>query len=401
MNSKQTPFHIAVDGNEANVTHRVGSNEYAYQILVSLEKISRNSKTRWTIFLTNYPVDDMPAERKGWRYVQIRPKKFATQWALPIALFKARKSIDVFFTPGHYAPRLCPVPYVSSVMDLAYLDFPYQFKSMDYYQLKYWTAYSVRNAQHIIAISNATKADVIEKYTVEPDKITVAYPALSTQLAQSVSARTQRITLEKFHITKPYILYVGTIQPRKNLIRLIQAFEALKRKTQKNELEKNLQLVIAGKVGWLAKDILQTIAHATYKDDIILTGYVTEQEKKVLYTNAQCSVLIGLHEGFGMPALESIFCGTIPVVSNTTSLPEVVGEAGILVNPMIVKSIAKGISRTLSISPEDKEQWKKGAKEQVEKFSWDVSAQRILDVLLKIIETQTIGKEPTSPTSYE
>src|SRR5690606_28350242 len=110
--------------------------------------------------VTATPVRDFPKQRPGWKYVIIKPRTLATQWALPIQLWKDRNTVDIFFTPGHYAPRFCPVPYVSSIMDLAFVHFPNQFRIKDLYQLKYWTRYSVKKARHVITISNFSKSDI-------------------------------------------------------------------------------------------------------------------------------------------------------------------------------------------------------------------------------------------------
>ena len=140
-------IHIAIDANEANVKNRVGSNVYAYQIIKQLELQTRaNSNYQFSILLSNQPVLDLPKQRADWRYKIIKPTKLWTQWALPIHLFLNKKNYNVFFTPGHYAPRLCSIPYISSVMDLGFLKFPKQFKKSDLIQLKAWTKYSVKKA---------------------------------------------------------------------------------------------------------------------------------------------------------------------------------------------------------------------------------------------------------------
>lgn len=381
------PLRIAIDANEANVSNRVGSNEYAYQIIKAIELQTRNSSQNFTILLTTEPVEDMPQERAGWKYQLVSPAKFATQFALPLFLFKNREKFDVFFTPGHYAPRFCPIPYVSSVMDLAFFDFSHQFRTLDLYQLKNWTKYSVKHARHVIAISEFTKQDIIQKYSIPAENITVAYPAIGDQITRKQQRPNSRKVLQQFDITQPYILYVGTIQPRKNLVQLIEAFEILKdrlekgRKVRKEGPQSGLQLVIAGKIGWLAGEVIRKIERSRWKTDIRLAGYVTDEEKHVLYKSAVCSTLVGLYEGFGMPALESLSLQTIPVVSNTTSLPEVVGDAGILVNPHSPKSIAKGLEKALFRITQEQQVFVMKARNQIKKFSWEHSAQIILEVL--------------------
>lgn len=395
-------IHIAIDGNEANVSHRVGSNVYAFEIIQELEKITRTQPDLTiTVLLSAPAVGDLPKMRHGWSYRVVTPRKLWTQIALPLHLFWHQHEYDVLFTPGHYAPRISAIPYVSSAMDLAFLHFPDQFKPNDLMQLKNWTAYSVKNARKVIAISEFTKQDVVTRYHKNPQDVVVAYPAVTEPRSFILPTRS-KARLKKLHIRAPYILYVGTLQPRKNLLRLIDAFEMVtrqlttepyptpaSRRTKKNPALP--QLVIAGKVGWLADDILDRVKNSPLADHIILTGYVTEETKRILYEQASCSVQIGLFEGFGIPPLESLMYKTIPVVSNTTSLPEVVGSAGILVDPSQPADISRGLYQALTLSAKERAQYAKAGRTQLKKFSWSQSARTILDTLLSVVS------EPSNP----
>ena len=141
-------IRIAIDGNEANIPNRVGSNVYAFEILHQLWQLTKKaSKFSCVVLLAGEPVADLPPARKNWQYKIIKPTRLWTQWALPLHLFWQQRAYDVLYTPSHYAPRISAVPYVSSVMDLAFLEFPEQFKKNDLYQLKQWTQYSVRRAE--------------------------------------------------------------------------------------------------------------------------------------------------------------------------------------------------------------------------------------------------------------
>lgn len=399
---KITPLTIAIDGNEANVLHRVGSNVYAYEILKSLEKITREQQISVTVLLSSPKLPDLPPSRKGWRYQVIKPRFLWTQLAAPLYLFFNQHRFDVFFTPGHYAPRICPIPYVSTVMDLAFLQFPDQFKQRDLLQLKEWTKYSVKNADKVVAISEFTKNDIVTQYHKKAEDVVVAYPAVSTQKTEVKEYEISKI-LKKFKITHPYLLYVGTLQPRKNLLKLIAAFERVQRviaATQRSvkvrskyELKQvhsfnDIQLVLAGKVGWLADDILERVQNSHISDHIILTNYIDDKTKAALYQAAAGSVLIGTHEGFGIPPLESLMYGAIPVVANTTSLPEVVGKAGIQVNPNNVAAIADGLLNVLLLSAKERGRLRNEGRTQLRNFSWDESARIILETLHTVVDGQ-------------
>lgn len=399
--TSQAPLRIAIDGNEANVKNRVGSNVYAWQIISALEKVTyKLPQFQITVLLSEKKLPDLPRRRKNWDYQILTPKKFWTQWALPLYLQMHRQDYDVFYTPGHYAPRICPIPYVSSVMDLAFLKYPQQFKKKDYLQLKEWTNYSVKNATKIVTISEFSKHEITEAYGRDPQDIVVAYPAVEPPQPQTTSQR--RIIKHKLKLPDHFILYVGTIQPRKNLQRLIKAFEklcffidkenfndnyALRKRGRKTKLSSlaDIKLVIVGKIGWLAQPIIDQINNSPFKDRIVMTGYVQEKVKQILINQASVLTLIGFYEGFGIPALEAMQLKTVPVVSQTSSLREVVGAAGILVDPHDVDSITLGLKEALSLSTKQKAILYKNARQQLAKFDWQTSAQTILHTLQETI----------------
>ena len=140
---------IGIDGNEANVKKRVGISEYAYQLLLQFvsDTSARERNIKFVIYLKDKPLDSLPKANKFWEYRILKPGKFWTQWRLPLDLFLHKPSPDVFFSMTHYAPRFSPIPTVISVMDVSYLHFPEMFRSSDLYQLKNWTAYSIKNAK--------------------------------------------------------------------------------------------------------------------------------------------------------------------------------------------------------------------------------------------------------------
>lgn len=383
-------MRIAIDGNEANVSNRVGSNVYAYQLISAIEELTRSrSDIEVTVLLADSLQPDMPAARQNWQYQIVGPHPLWTQLALPWHLFTNTPRYDVLFTPGHYAPRLSVVPYVSSVMDLAFLEFPSQFKRRDYLQLKHWTAYSVRHAKRVVAISQATKKDVVKMYRRRAKEVVVAYPAATSQITKVPLVKSKAI-LKAMGIVGPYLLYVGTLQPRKNLERLVAAFEKLATRLDHEvgrSSQPQLQLVIAGKVGWLADSILARINESPYRSRIVLPGFVDDQAKAALYQTATASVLVGLYEGFGMPPLESMQYGAVPVVANTTSLPEVVGQAGILVNPLDVNDIAKGLYQATTLRASDRMRLQRLGRQQLRKFSWTASAAVVLQTLEEAADT--------------
>ncbi len=375
---------IGIDGNEANIKNRVGSNVYAFELLWNIYRIQRKSekKIRFKIYLKKEPLGDLPKKGDWWQYKTLKPSALFTQLRLPLQLYLEKKKPDVFFTPGHYAPRVSPVPTVISIMDLAFLRFPGQFRRKDLYQLINWTKYSVRNASHIFTISEFSKKEIIYFYNYPKEKITVTYPGTNNSELQNPKSKTKIKNL-KLKI-KNYFLYIGTLQPRKNLITLIEAFKKIN-SSQNSELSK-LKLVIVGKKGWMYEEIFSKVKQLGLEDKVIFTGFVSEEEKTALLKNAIAYVLPSLYEGFGIPVIEAMQAGCPVVISRNSSLPEVGGEAAEYIqNPQEADSIQKSMQKMVKLAPEERNKLIKKGYSQAQKFSWERCAEKTLEVLKKLI----------------
>jgi glycosyltransferase involved in cell wall biosynthesis len=357
---------IGIDGNEANVEKRVGSNIYAFEIIKNLH--ATDPKNTYQIYLKDEPLSDFPKSSTKWHYKKIIPKKLSTQIGLPLQLFLGNPSPDIFFTPGHYAPRFSPTPTVISILDVSYLFFPEYFKKSDQTQLTLWSKYSIKNAARILTISKATRKDIIKFYNVRPDKITVTYPGFT-----SFTEDRDVDVHSKYGIGEKYCIFVGTLQPRKNLIRLFEAFQKIK--------EKNLNLVIVGKKGWLYKEIFDSVKELGLEKKVIFLDYIDRPDLYQLLKNSECFILPSLYEGFGIPVLEAMSAKTPVVVSNVSSLPEIVGDAGILVNPFEAESILRGIEKALNLDRKERNRIIEKGLERIKLFSWVECARKTLAVL--------------------
>lgn len=362
-------MHIAIDGYEANVSQRLGSSQVAFELIRHLEQIDK--KNDYTVLLPNPPLDDLPKERTGWKYKILKPKRLWTRIALPLYLFTAKQKPDIFFSPTHYIPRFVPVSVkkVVTIFDLSFLHFPEMFTKKDLWQLKNWTKFSVENTDHIMTISEFSKQDIISQYQVEENKITVAYPGIDKE---NFSARGG----SSFGRKGNYIIYIGTIQPRKNLVRLIEAVARID----------NLDLMIVGKVdgdgrqGWMYEDILKAPKDLGIENRVRFLGFVSTEQLITLLQGALAFIQPSLWEGFGIPVVEAMACGTTVIVSNVSSLPEVVGKAGLLFDPYSVDQIEQAI-RTIVTDKKLREKYSKAGIAQAQKFSWDKMARTVLKVL--------------------
>ncbi len=374
---------IGIDGNEANVENRVGISEYAFALLSQFNKetIGESSqKLQYQIYLKDSPLGHMPKEKdENWHYRIVGPRKLWTQFGLPLDLYTHKPRPNVFFSPTHYAPRFSPIPTAISIMDLSYIHYPYLFRQSDLYQLRNWTAYSARQATKIFTISNASKDDIIKVYDVPSHKVVVTYPGIKfkTKMSKLKTTVQNSKVLKKYGVSGDYILFVGTLQPRKNITRLIEAFAKI------HHQNKSLQLVVVGKKGWLYEEILEAPKQYHIEAQVKFLEFVPDEDLSVLYQQAICFVLPSLYEGFGLPVLEAMSHGCPVITSSTSSLPEAGGEAALYVDPTDVDDIASKMSLLIKDEKLKKELREKGYK-QVKKFSWEKTARETLTVLEQV-----------------
>ncbi len=384
---------IAIDGYEANVAERVGIGRYAYEILRHLyvlisQHSALSTQHSFRVYLPSRPLSDLPQETSWWKYRVAGPRKFWTFVGLPLALLRDQPPAAVVVSPTHYIPRFLGVPRVMAIMDLSYLRYPEMFRAKDLHQLVHWTAYSVRHARKILTISKFSKNAIIEAYGVPRDMVVVTYPGVTMESKVSAKGgpasgwKSQISNVKKRYVlSEHYILSVGTVQPRKNYVRLIEAFSRLVREYPK------LELVIVGKKGWLYEETKEAPKRFGVADRVKFLEFVPDNDLPAVYEGAICLALPSLYEGFGLPVLEAIAHRCPVVVSNTSSLPEIAGPAGIYVNPDDVVSIAQGLEQAVREhgSKAERDRIKRGLA-HIKKFSWEKSAKKVLEILTEVAQ---------------
>ncbi len=373
---------------ENGLPKRVGSGEYCYQLLVNLNRIDK--KNEYLIYLPKEPTSDLPKESSTWHYKIVKKRSKWNLFDLSFAFFK-RERLDVFFSPTHYLPLFLPFPSVISILDLSYLKFPSLFKKRDLYQLKIWGRYSISKAKKILTISDSSRNDIIKEYGIPDGKVAVTYPGVKSQIPNhkfQINSKNKmqnsKLIKEKYGIEGDYILFVGTLQPRKNVSALIEAFAQTQKNTKQNtELrgkDRPLQLVIIGRKGWQYEDILESPKKFNIEDRVKFLENVTDEDLPLFYKNALCFVLPSLYEGFGLPVLEAMQNGCPVITSNTSSLPEAGGDAALYVDPKDANDISDKIQKLISNKKLRDDMIEKGYK-QVKKFSWEKTAEETLKVL--------------------
>lgn len=376
---------IAIDGYEANIARRVGIGHYAYEIIKHMYAILEKSHTRdllVRVYLPNKPLPHMPRETAWWKYSVRGPSKLWTFIGLPFAIYSEKPSADVIFSPTHYVPRFVGIPKVMAVMDLSYLYFPEMFRRGDLHKLIHWTKYSVLHAKQIVTISSYSKNAIMRAYGVPADRVIVTYPGISMTNV-STTQKDQEVIFTKYPIKRHFILSVGTIQPRKNYERLIEAFAGFLRLNKQKFGE--VQLVIIGKKGWLFEKILAAPQKFGVERSVKFLHNVPDADLPHFYRQALCFALPSLYEGFGLPVLEAMAYKCPVVVGSSSSLPEIAGRAGVYVDSKDVNSITRGLLSAVRQRNliQGKARIQSGL-EQVKLFSWEKAAKQTLAILQEV-----------------
>lgn len=361
---------LAIDGYEANEENRVGIGRYAFEILQGIARLEEEHGVfdQVRVYVPGPVRPHMPKATKKFVYRSVPVRPLWTFVGLPFSLFVDRPQADVVFSPTHYVPRFVGTPKVMAIMDVSYLEYPELFRPEDLHKLTQWTSYAVRHTKKIITISEFSKHAIIEAYHVPSERVVVAYPALPEAIIRPSMADTTDLKLPK-----RYILTVGTLQPRKNFTKLIEALKHIK--------DESIHLVLVGKKGWLYEDILAAPAKYGVEHRVHFLDFVPDKALPGIYSQASCFVLPSLYEGFGLPVLEAMSYGVPVVVSNGSSLPEIAGKAGIYVDPNDTASIAHGIDMALSEPAKDKAARIALGKARAKDFTWDHAAEQVMTVL--------------------
>jgi len=362
-----------------------GIGRYAVNLINGIAKVSLN-KTQNEIFIFFHNsfdrslIEKYPHIKFVKKYTNIKSNVLRKGIFLPFSIQSIK--IDLFHGLDHigipfiYKSKTCK--YVVTIHDLITLIYPDKFTLKHRLIQNTLLPKVLRKADRIIANSNSTKNDIIRLYPEYESKIKVIYEGIDSKFFQRDSKEIER-TLKKYNIDYKYFLFLGTIEPRKNIINVIEAFIKLK---QEGNVEQ--KLVITGRKGWLYKEILEKMQKAPFFQDIVFTDFINDEDLPFLYSGADIFLYPSLYEGFGLPVLEAMACGVPVITSNISSLPEVAGDAALLVNPMNVEEIARAVE-TLKRDRKLREKMRKKALERAKLFSWEKAAKETLKIYEKTI----------------
>jgi glycosyltransferase involved in cell wall biosynthesis len=363
-------MRIGLEAERANLPNPTGVEHYAAELIKNLAKLDQ--KNEYILYFRTKPQSWFYKLPPNFKIRVIPFPKFWTQIRLSWEMLI--HPVDVLMILASALPIYHPKNSIFTAHDIAYEFFPQAFTRSMLKYLIWSTRFAVKHASRIVSVSQSTKDDLVRVYKTDPDKIKVIHLGLDEHFKPLPYEKIQPVLDKHGLVYKKYILFVGTLQPRKNITRLVDAFIKLKKEHRIEE-----KLAIAGGKGWLWQPIVDKISQSGMSDEIKFLDYVEAEDLPPLYGGASLLTLPALYEGFGLPPLEAMACGTPVVVSNVSSMPEVVGEAGKLVDPNLVDSIAEGLLEVLMDRDLQQQMSQKGI-DRARQFTWENTARQTLEL---------------------
>ncbi|MGA9542239.1 MAG: glycosyltransferase family 1 protein [Candidatus Sulfotelmatobacter sp.] len=370
-----------------------GVGTYIRNVVRTLGRLDHET----TYFLTGSPakVKEIGALPANFHTIPLAEPERSWKSFTEFRTIVKRLECDLVHIPNLFSmPRALPCPYVMTVHDmLEHLTQPHQqtgLRASLHFQL---TKRVLRGAARIFAVSNFTKLEMEKLFDIHPGRIEVVYNAIDERFLRGhASAADRQVIAERYQVTYPFLLYAGRISPHKNVVRLIEAFSALKTELEKDGAFPDLKLIIIGDDVSGNPDLRRTVIRSGVQNDVRFLGFVPIEVLRTFYDEAKIFVFPSLYEGFGLPPLEAMAHGTPVVTSNVSSLPEVVGNAAVLVHPENVFEIMRALHRVLLDRPL-REKMKERSYRQAAKFSWEKSVRRIMNTYQEVVNPHG-GAEP-------
>jgi glycosyltransferase involved in cell wall biosynthesis len=363
-----------------------GVGTYIRNVVRTLAQLDGDSE----YFLIGSPhkVAECGALPSSFHAVELAGGDDTLQGNLDFRAIVKRLECDVVHIPHlFWIPRGLSCPYVLTVHDL--LEHMYGSRNASSLRRSlhfYLTRRVLRKAARVIAVSQFTKNEIHKLLEIEDDRIEVVYNAIDERFLRGHATEADRdLIAQRYLVNYPFILYAGAIRPHKNVVRIIEAFSALKSELQKEDEYPDLKLIIIGDDLSSHPRLRRTVVRSAVQNDVRFLGFVPIEVLRIFYDVAKVFVFPSLYEGFGLPPLEAMAHGTPVVTANTSSLPEVAGNAALLVNPENVFEIRRGLHRAL-LDPVLRARMKQRGYEQAQRFSWTTSVSRILEIYREVAE---------------
>ena len=372
-------MHIAIDAH--SVGAKLGGNEtYATNLIEALAEIDQSN--RYTLYVTKREAIERFANRwPNFSVKQTLPHTPLVRIPLTLTRELRQHPVDVLHVQ-YTAPPLAPCPVVATIHDLAFEHLPETFNRRSWMQLRFTVRRTARRAAQIITVSEYSRQDISKTYRIASQRILVTPEAAPARFSPVTNETELKKVRKTYGIERDYILSLCSIQPRKNLVRLIEAYSLLRQSRPEVKLP---QLVLAGKRGWLESETITAAEQNVRGSDILFTGYVADQDLPALYSGALCFVYPSYFEGFGLPILEAMQCGAPVIAGNRTSIPELVADAGLLFDPFDTNALVEALKRILDDADYRAVLRARGLTRSGD-FSWKATAQLTLKAYEKAFE---------------
>ncbi|MCS6860146.1 MAG: glycosyltransferase family 4 protein [Abditibacteriales bacterium] len=376
-------MRIGIDA-RTTLSPKTGDRTYTLNLVRALAQI--DAENEYFLLLDRAPPPGLLPEALNFHPLVI-PTFWGRWWTMvQVPLVARRARMDVLHVQ-YIAPPWGGTRVVTAIHDVSFAVLPETFPLKDRLLLNFFIPLSASSAAKVITLSASSKRDLIERYGIAPEKIVITPCGVDETMRRVEDPQVVAAVLRRYGITPPFILSVGLLQPRKNLPRVVDAFARL------HERRPDLpqRLVVAGRVGWGVESLRERVRARRLEDAVHFVGYVADEDLPALYSAADLFVYPSLYEGFGLPPLEAMACGTPVVTSNVSSIPEVVGDAALTVNPLDVEAIAGAMEQILTDTALRQMLTARGL-ERARGFTWEKTARLTLDVYREVAK-----QRPSSP----
>jgi glycosyltransferase involved in cell wall biosynthesis len=367
---------IGIDASRAVKNQPTGTEYYSREIIKALARIDqRNFYLLYSPTKPKGELAHLPA-RFIWKIIPF--PRLWSQVRLSWELLTTKARPDIVFEPAHTIPVIHPVPMVITIHDLGFKHHPELYTRFENFYHNFSARFSARHANQIIAVSNFTARDILKSYSLRPDKVDVIYHGVDKSLFRPASLKEKKQPLPS-GISRPYIFYIGRLEHKKNIVSLLKAYQILR-----EEKKVRHRLVLAGRPGFGYDKIKKTIDDLSpaVAQDVIETGYISQKDYSQILKNADIFAFPSNFEGFGMPVIEAMASGVPVVCSDRTSLPEIAGNAALLIDPKKPFEMAVAFSKIINKPAIRNSLISKGLKRSMF-FSWERTAQKTLAILEK------------------
>lgn len=374
-----------------------GIGRYAVELLRALQRVAGGPE----IVVLATEREDTHGLRDAFEYHRLPAGRTLPSvmsiGSLLLPVFAHRHHLDAIHDPNGIAPFIGGQRRVKRICTLhdafAYV-YPKEHNLADNWRYRWHLPYALRCADAIVTVSQCSRSDLIKYLHLDPAKVIVTPEGIDQRFTPVTEERKLRTVKERYGVRSPFLLYVGALNARKNIVRLLEAFTMLRSN------HPDLSLVLGGKRQWGISEIDQAWQRLDLDGKVTFTGYLDDSDLPALYSAAEAFVFPSLYEGFGLPPLEAMACGAPVVTSNVSSLPEIVGDAAILVDPLDVADLVRALDRVLLDEPLRQSLRTRGF-ERASQFSWDETARLTGEIYSRVVRSAGLEEIPSESSSRE